>query len=84
MGLGIVVVEICEYNALDLEQLEELEVKYPEVAVMQTNCLTMCNMCRVRPYALINGTRVHAKTTEECMEQIEQVVQDELQAFYNP
>ncbi|GIQ67181.1 DUF1450 domain-containing protein [Xylanibacillus composti] len=82
MSLGIIVVEICDRNALALEALEELETKYPEVAVIRTNCLNMCNLCRARPYALVNERRVYAKTPEACIEEIEVLIKEELNDFY--
>jgi uncharacterized protein YuzB (UPF0349 family) len=82
MSLGIVVVEICDRNTIALKPLEELETKYPEVAVIRTNCMDMCNLCRARPYALVNGKRVFMKTSEECIRQIEELVREEVNEFY--
>ena len=82
MSLGIIVVEICDRNTIALKDLEELETLYPEVAVMRTDCLNMCNLCRARPYALVDGKRVFAKTPEECLEQVEQLIKEELKEFY--
>lgn len=83
MNLGIVVVEICDRNEIALKPLEELETKYIEVAVQRTDCLNMCNLCRARPYALVNGERVYAKTAEECLKLIEERVKEEIDQFYN-
>ena len=82
IGLGIIVVEICDRNAIALKKLEELETKYPEVAVLRTDCLNMCNLCRARPYALVNGETVYAKTPEECIDKIEKWIKLELEKFY--
>ncbi|WP_173275593.1 DUF1450 domain-containing protein [Paenibacillus sp. NEAU-GSW1] len=82
MSLGLVVVEVCDRNAMALLPLEELEEKYPEAAVMRTNCLNMCNMCRARPYAMVNENRVHAPTTEECLSLVEEAVREEIRQFF--
>lgn len=82
MSLGIVVVEVCDRNAIALKDLERLETTYPEVAVMRTNCLNMCNLCRARPYALVNGKRVFAKTSDECLEEVEKLIKEELLEFF--
>lgn len=83
MSLGLIVVEICDRNAMMMLPLEELiEEKYPEVAVMETNCLNMCNMCRARPYAMVNDKQVFAKTPEECVTLIEDAIKEELKLFY--
>ncbi|URN93151.1 MAG: YuzB family protein [Candidatus Pristimantibacillus lignocellulolyticus] len=82
MGLGIVVVETCTRNELSNLDLEQLETEYEEVAVIRTDCLNMCNLCRARPYALVNGNKVYEKTTTECYEKVVVVVQSELKDFY--
>lgn len=82
MGLGLVVVEVCDRNPMALLPLEELEEKYPESAVMLTNCLNMCNMCRARPYAMVNETRIYATTAEQCLTLVEEAVKEEIKRFF--
>lgn len=80
--MGIVVVEVCDSNlmsALDLEHLEEL---YPEIAVLRADCMNLCGLCKIRPYALVNGKRVFGKTTEECVELIKAAIEQELVVFH--
>jgi len=80
--MGIVVVDVCETNAImtfDIEKI--LENKYPEVAVLINDCLTYCGLCRVRPFALVNGKRIFGQTPEECLENIQEAIEKEL-AFY--
>ncbi|KKO53374.1 DUF1450 domain-containing protein [Paenibacillus sp. DMB20] len=80
--MGIVVVEICDSNlmsALDLEHLEEL---YPEIAVLRADCMNLCGLCKLRPYALVNGKRVFGKTTEECIENIKAAIESELAIYH--
>jgi uncharacterized protein YuzB (UPF0349 family) len=80
--IGIILVEICDGNLLAAFALEELETKYPEVAVLRTECLSRCGLCRVRPFALVNGERIFADSAEECLRLIEEKIQAEL-AFYD-
>lgn len=82
MGLGVVVVEICQGNLLASLDVEQLEEEFPEIAVLRLDCLNLCGLCRARPYAMVNGNKVFAKTTEECMELIRQKVQAELESFH--
>ncbi|QTM98822.1 DUF1450 domain-containing protein [Sediminibacillus dalangtanensis] len=80
--MGIVVVEICDaslINEVDVEQI--LESEYSEVSVVKYDCLSFCGLCRVRPYAMVNGTRVFGKTAEECLKAIRSQIDEEL-AFY--
>ncbi|WP_174733253.1 DUF1450 domain-containing protein [Mesobacillus harenae] len=80
--MGIVVVEICDGSLITEIQLEEiLESEYPEVAVIESSCLSFCGMCAKRPYAIVNGKRIFAKTNEECLELIKQQVEAELAVF---
>jgi len=59
-----------------------LETEYPEVSVIQTDCLSFCGMCAGSPYAMVNGHRVFAKTPEECLVKIREQIEKEL-AFYH-
>lgn len=81
VGLGIVVVEVCDTNVLSALELEELEEEFPEIAVMRTDCLNLCGLCKLRPYALMNGKRVVGTSTEECLVSIKQKIQAELQEY---
>lgn len=81
MGLGIVVVEICDSNLMSALELEDLEQEYPEVAVLRTDCLSLCGLCKIRPYALVNAKRVFGKTPEESLALIKERIEEELQAF---
>lgn len=64
---------------MNLEEL--LESEYPDVAVLQSDCLSFCGMCAKSPYAIVNGKRIFAKTVAECIEKIRQRIEEEL-AFY--
>ena len=81
--ISVVIVEICENNfitKLDLENI--LETEYPGVSVLETDCLSFCGMCAASPYAMVNGKRVFAKTPEECLAKIRDVIQQELAFFH--
>lgn len=80
--MGIVVVEVCDGNVLatvDVEQI--IESKYPEVAVLMSDCLTYCGLCRIRPYALVNGKRIVGKSIEECLINIYKAIEKELAIY---
>jgi uncharacterized protein YuzB (UPF0349 family) len=81
-AMGIVVVEICDGSLINEINLEEiLEAEYPEVAVIESSCLSFCGMCAKRPYALVNGKRVFAKTSEECLALIKEQIEVELAIY---
>ncbi|MCA1038352.1 YuzB family protein [Bacillus infantis] len=76
------VVEICDGSLiaeLDLEGL--LEAQYREVAVIESSCLSFCGMCARRPYAIVNGKRIFARTAEECLQLIKEHIDNELKEF---
>lgn len=80
--MGIVVVEICDgslIKQLDIENL--IENEFPEVAVIESSCLSFCGMCAKLPYAIVNGKRIFAKTAEECLELIRKQIKEELAVF---
>ncbi|WP_338473155.1 DUF1450 domain-containing protein [Niallia sp. XMNu-256] len=74
---------MCESNTITKFDLETiLESEYPEVSVLETDCLSFCGMCARSPYAMVNGKRIFAKTPEECLVKIRKQIQEEL-AFYH-
>lgn len=79
MPMGLVVIEVCEGNHFASLPLEELETKYFEVAVLRTDCLSMCYLCRAVPYAMVNTQRVYAKTNDQCINLVEEAVAREIQ-----
>ncbi|GIP39380.1 hypothetical protein J31TS4_26600 [Paenibacillus sp. J31TS4] len=82
MGLGIVVVEVCTQNALAALPLEELEEEHIEVDVLRTDCLSMCQLCLAKPYAMVNNKRIVAKTSEQCLAKIKEAVEQQIKDFY--
>lgn len=81
--MGIVVVEVCDGNQMMTYDLESLLAdEYPEVAVLTNDCLSFCGLCQVRPFALVNGKRIHGKTPEECLSNIKKAIELELAMFF--
>ncbi|MFD2045320.1 DUF1450 domain-containing protein [Ornithinibacillus salinisoli] len=80
--MGIVVVEICDGNAITTLNIEEiLEKEFPEVAVLTSDCLSFCGLCRVKPYALVNNKRIHGSTPEDCLNKIREAIKEELAIY---
>lgn len=75
-------VEICAKNVinrLDVEQI--LESEYPEVSVLKNECLSLCGLCNIKPFAFVNGQRIFANTTEECLHKIKKRIEAELEIY---
>lgn len=82
MIIGIIIVDVCESNLLntiDIEQL--LESEYPEVSVLFNECLSFCGLCRLRPFALVNGKRVKGKDINDCIKNIKSAIEEELASY---
>ena len=76
--MGIVIVEVCDYNILSAAELEEV-FQRNNVAVMSYDCMNFCGMCAMGPYAMVNGRRIFGKTAEECIRKIKAAVEEELE-----
>lgn len=80
--MGLVVVEICDGNLMARVNLEDiLEEEYPEVTVIENSCLSFCGLCAVRPYALVNGTRIFGKNVDDALAKIRKAIEEELAFF---
>lgn len=81
--IGIIIVEICESNLLSTIETEGLlEDEYPEVSVITSSCLSFCGLCRLRPFAMVNGKRIKGKDVDDALKNIRAAIEEEL-AFYN-
>ncbi|WP_186819681.1 DUF1450 domain-containing protein [Halolactibacillus halophilus] len=81
--MGIIIVEICESNLLSTIETEGLlEDEYLEVSVITSSCLSFCGLCRLRPFALVNGKRIKGKDVDDALNNIRAAIEEELN-FYN-
>ncbi|GIO68247.1 DUF1450 domain-containing protein [Paenibacillus cookii] len=80
--MGIIIVEICDGSLIQEIEVEQiLEAEYPEVAVLESTCLSFCGICARRPYAIVNGKRIFAETAAECLDLIRQRIDLELAVY---
>ncbi|MEN2767176.1 DUF1450 domain-containing protein [Ornithinibacillus xuwenensis] len=80
--MGIVVVELCDSNAITTLDIEGIiESEFPEVAVLTSDCLSFCGLCRVKPFAIVNNRRIFGKTPEDCLEKIRTAIKEELAIY---
>ena len=77
-----IIIEVCDYNLLSALKLEEI-FNRPDIAVMSYDCMNFCGMCRMGPYAMVNGKRVFGKTIDDCISKIKATVEEELQELDN-
>ncbi|EZH65840.1 DUF1450 domain-containing protein [Geomicrobium sediminis] len=80
--MGIIIVELCQSNAITKLEIESiLEEKYPEVDVIESECLSTCGLCALRPFALVNGNRIFGDSPEECLEKLQFRIEVELELY---
>lgn len=75
--MGIIVVEVCDSNWMSGFDLEDLEVLYPGVSVIRSECMSKCGMCEHNAYAYVNGKIVYAKDAEMCFKRIKERIEYE-------
>ncbi|MFQ3544976.1 DUF1450 domain-containing protein [Halobacillus rhizosphaerae] len=82
MKHGVVVVEICDSNLINVLDIESIiESEYPDAAVLKNDCLSFCGLCALKPYALVNNSRIFAKTPEEALDKIRTKIEEELAIY---
>ncbi|WP_152395827.1 DUF1450 domain-containing protein [Paenibacillus guangzhouensis] len=82
MGLGLIVVEVCESNAMAALPLEDLEEEFPEVAIMRTDCLNMCALCKAKSYVMVDNQRVASSDRDICLAKTKEAIKQHLDQFY--
>ncbi len=67
-------IQYCNANELASHKLffEELRAKYPNVSIVDINCLGYCVLCARYPYVILNKQRLTAETMNELQHLIEQ------------
>lgn len=60
----------------DVEAIKEELEDDPDVDVLETSCLSHCEVCAQTPYALVNGEVVTGKTGEELGINIRKAIKD--------
>lgn len=64
------IVEVCDANPAACAAVFALEEEFPGIVVMETSCMSECELCASRPYAFIDGLRMDAPTVEQLMANI--------------
>ncbi|WP_067933674.1 DUF1450 domain-containing protein [Alicyclobacillus kakegawensis] len=57
---GFVLIEVCDANPACVPDLFALETEYPAVSVLETSCLSECELCALQAYVFVNGDIVTA------------------------
>lgn len=58
-------VRLCEHNDGSKKVLKALTADAPSLNIKRKECIKECKRCRKGPFALLDGVRIDAETTEE-------------------
>lgn len=58
-------VRLCEHNDGSKKVLKTLTAADSSLNIKRKDCLKECKRCKKGPFALLDGVRVEAETTEE-------------------
>lgn len=81
MSFGLVLVEVCDANAAWVPQLQELEEEFSGIAVLETACMSQCELCAQKPYVFLNGDIVEAETVDGLLERLRTEIRSLLSTY---
>lgn len=64
---GLLLIEVCDTNPACVPALFELEMEFPGACVLETSCLSQCDLCAAAPYVLLDGEIVTAPVVEDLL-----------------
>ncbi|MBX5436168.1 MAG: DUF1450 domain-containing protein [Alicyclobacillaceae bacterium] len=76
--MSLVLVEVCDANPASANEIRRLECEYEGVSVMETSCLSHCELCAEKPYALVNGDVVTADDVRSLVQELRKRIEWEL------
>ncbi|MCL6453275.1 MAG: YuzB family protein [Alicyclobacillus sp.] len=68
-------IEVCDANPAAQQALYALEEVFPGLSVLETSCLSECELCARRPYVFVDGTRLDAPSVDALIELVKQHLQ---------
>lgn len=64
---GFIVIEVCDANPASSAELFQLEEEFPGVSVLETGCMSHCELCARNPYVYVDGELVSADTVSDLL-----------------
>lgn len=74
MAFGLVLVEVCDANPACVPELFQFEQQLPGVSVLETSCLSECDLCEQSPYVLVDGQVQEATDMPSLLTLLKQVL----------
>lgn len=79
MFVGWALVEVCDANAACTPELFSLEEELPGLSVLETSCLSECELCACRPYVIFDGTIITEARVPDLLQALRQRLSTELE-----
>lgn len=81
MSTGLIVIEVCDANPACTDDLFQLEEEFPGLSVLETSCMSECELCATYSYVFLNGGLLFADSVPELLAIIRQKIKETLD-FY--
>ncbi|MCL6631281.1 MAG: YuzB family protein [Alicyclobacillus herbarius] len=78
---GFILIEVCDANPACVPELFQLEEAFPGVSVLETSCLSECDLCAERPYVFFNAEIVSAMDVPTLLEEVKTRIQEHLELY---
>ncbi|MCL6625029.1 DUF1450 domain-containing protein [Alicyclobacillus shizuokensis] len=78
---GFVLIEVCDANPACVSDLFELETEYPAVSVLETPCLSECELCALQPYVFVNGDIVAGDDVPSLLTQVRASTEEAIRLY---
>lgn len=72
---GWTVIEVCDANPACTQELFNLEAEFPFASVLETACMSQCDLCAQRPYVFLNEEIIAAEQVPELIKILRQRLQ---------
>ncbi|SFU98374.1 DUF1450 domain-containing protein [Alicyclobacillus macrosporangiidus] len=70
MAWDWMLIEVCDANPADCPELFALEQEFPGLSVLETACMSHCDLCASSPYVLLDGEMVTAPDTTALFDKV--------------
>lgn len=71
-------IEVCDANPACVPELFELENEFPGVSVLETSCMSECDVCATSSYVFIDGKLLSADDTNTLLSQLRHRIRESL------
>ncbi|RIV17336.1 DUF1450 domain-containing protein [Alicyclobacillaceae bacterium I2511] len=66
----LLLIEVCDANQACIPELFELEQQFSNLSILETPCMSECEMCQQSAYVLLEGSLINAANVVHLLEDI--------------